>query len=109
MLAGVVPQQCLLVFASKGAVGRGTSVGPAVRKDLVNLFLEVLHDEVVLLLAVLVLGLWLESAKLASVGRPEAVGVLGQDVADDVLKVQHFDPTPVSWLIFAILQILNLF
>ena len=51
---------------------------------LVNLFLEMLHHQMVLLLPVLVLGLGLKATQLASVGCPEAVGILGES-----LDVQH--------------------
>ena len=85
MLAGVVPQQSLLVLPGEGAVRRGASVGSAVRKYFVDSFFEVFHNQVVLLFAVLVLRLGLEAAQLAGVSRSEAVHVLGQAPAE----VQH--------------------
>ena len=45
---------------------------------LVNLFLEMLHHQMVLLLPILVLGLGLKSTQLTSVSGPETVGVFGQ-------------------------------
>ena len=45
---------------------------------LVNLFLEMLHHQMVLFLPVLVLGLGLESTQLTSVSGPETAGVFGQ-------------------------------
>ena len=85
MLAGVVPQQSLLVLPGEGAVRRGASVGSAVRKYFVDSFFEVFHDQVVLLFSVLVLRLGLEAAQLAGVSRSKPVHVLGQAPAE----VQH--------------------
>ena len=84
VLARVVPEKGLLVLPGKLALLVGAGVGPAVGEDLVYPLLEVLHHQVVLLLPVLVLGLGLEATQFASVGCPEAVGILGES-----LDVQH--------------------
>ena len=90
MLARVVTQQCLLVLPREVAVRRRASVRPAVWEYLVNLFFEMLHDEMVLLLSVFIFGLWLEAAELAGVSGPDAVQILGQGRAAATAQVQHF-------------------
>ena len=84
VLAGVVPQERLLVLPLETALRVGTGVGSAVREDLVNPFLEMFHHQVVLLLSVLVLCFRLKSAQLTSVGCSEPISVLGK-----TLNVQH--------------------
>ena len=91
VLARVVAQQGLLVLPREVALGVGAGVGSTVGEDLVDALLEVLHDQVVLLLAILVLGLRLKAAELAGVRRAKAVGVLGQPH-----KVQHHVATVVT-------------
>ena len=93
VLPCVVPEKGLLVLSCELALLVGAGVGPAVREDLVYPLLEVLHHQVVLLLPVLVLRLWLKPAQLARVGRPEAVGILGEP-----LDVQHPADFPFSAL-----------
>jgi hypothetical protein len=73
VFAGVVTEQGLFVFTSEAAIAGGTSVGSTVRKYFVDLFFEVFHHQVILLLSVLVLCLGLEPAELAGVSRSNSV------------------------------------
>jgi len=86
VLAGVVPQQGLLVLPLEGALCVGAGVWPAVGEDLVYPLFEVLHDQVVLLLPVLVLGLWFEPTELAGVSCAKPICIFGQS-----LYVKHGD------------------
>ena len=86
VLTSVVSEQGLLILTGEVTLRVGAGVGPAVREYFVNSVLEVLHDEVVLLLPVLVLRLGLEPAQLAGVRGTEPVGVLGQ-----AGRVQHLN------------------
>ena len=47
-------------------------------ENLVNLFLEMLHHQMVLLFSVLVLGFGLKSTQLTGMSGPETAGVFGQ-------------------------------
>ena len=67
MIAGVMPQQILLVLGPEAALCVGADEGAAVRQYLDYLLLEVLHHEVVLLFPGLVVGRGLEPAQLAGV------------------------------------------
>lgn len=89
MLASVVAQQCLLVFARETAVATGTTVGPTVGKYLVNPLLEMFHHQVILLLPVFVLGFGLEPAQLARVCGAEPVNVFRQARVTRGYQVQH--------------------
>jgi len=78
VLAGVVPQQGLLVLPLEAALCVGAGVRSAVGEDLVDPLLEVFHDQMILLLPVLVLGLWFEAAELAGMSCAEPIRILGQ-------------------------------
>ncbi len=78
VFASVVAEQGLLVFPREAAVAGRTRVGSTLRKYFVDLLLEVLHHQVVLLLAVLVLRLGFEPAKFAGVSCPNPVQVFGK-------------------------------
>ena len=63
-------------------------------KNLVDLFFEMLHHQVVLLFSVFVLGLWLEATQFASVSGSEAIDVFGQRRWNEVQHVVGFEILP---------------
>ena len=71
------------------------------RKNLVNLFLEMLHHQVVLLFSVFVLGLGLEATQFASMSGSETVDVFGQRRWNQVQHVVGFEILPNLEMILA--------
>ena len=63
-------------------------------KNLVDLFFEMLHHQVVLLFSVFVLGLGLEATQFASVSGSEAIDVFGQRRWNEVQHVVGFEILP---------------
>lgn len=77
VFASVVPQQGLFVLPLESALCVWAGVRSAVGEDLVYSLLEMLHDQVVLLLSVLVLGFWLKATELTCVGGSEPICIFG--------------------------------
>lgn len=77
MLSSVVSQEGLLVLSFERAFCVWAGVWSAVREYFVNSLLEMLHDQMVLLLPVLVLGFGLEPTEFTCVGCSESIGIFG--------------------------------
>lgn len=73
-----LPKKCLFVFAFETTLIGGTGVRPRMRKQFVDFVLEMLHDQMVLLFPILILGLGLKTAQFTGVSRAESVGIFWQ-------------------------------